>query len=192
MGKAYANRKKEELRHKNDFYPTPKCLTWELLKTGELDDVHKVLEPSFEEGAISNILKEAGFLVTERDLNQGNDFLKDDYSNEHYDAVITNLPFDLWDKFVEKSKTIADKVILIGRTNYFGAHGRNINGLWEHLKCVYIFDRQISYESEFREDGKVKCGALVTGWLVFDKEYNDDPTIKVLDMQKYILNKNDD
>ena len=184
--------KKEELRHKNDFYPTPKCLTWELLKTGELDDVHKVLEPCFEEGAISNILKEAGFSVTERDLNQGNDFLKDDYSNEHYDAVITNPPFDLWDKFVEKSKTIADKVILIGRTNYFGAHRRNINGLWEHLKCVSIFDRQISYESEFREDGKVKCGALVTGWFVFDKEYNDDPTIKILDMQKYILNKNDD
>ena len=115
MGKAYANRKKEELRHKNDFYPTPKCLTWELLKTGELDGVHKVLEPCFGEGAISNILKENGFLVTERDLNQGNDFLKDDYSNEHYECVITNPPFDLWDKFVEKSKTIADKVILIGR-----------------------------------------------------------------------------
>ena len=170
MGKAYANRKKEELRHKNDFYPTPKCLTWELLKTGELDGVHKVLEPCFGEGVISNILKEAEFLVTERDLNQGNDFLKNDYSNEHYDAIVTNPPFDLWDKFVEKSKTIADKVILIGRTNYFVAHGRNINGLWEHLKC----------------------GALVTGWFVLDKEYNDDPTIKILDMQKYILNKNDD
>ena len=38
----------------------------------------------------------------------------------------------------------------------------------------------------------VKCGALVTGWFVFDKEYNDDPTIKILDMQQYILNKNDD
>ena len=55
----------------------------------------------------SNILKENGFLVTERDLNQGNDFLKDDYSNEHYEAIVTNPPFDLWDAFVEKSKTIA-------------------------------------------------------------------------------------
>ena len=112
MGKAYANRKKEELRHKNDFYPTPKCLTWELLKTGELDGVHKVLEPCFGEGAISNILKEAGFLVTERDLNQGNDFLKDDYSNEHYDAIVTNSPFDLWVERCAKLKDLAHSKLL--------------------------------------------------------------------------------
>ena len=28
MGKAYANRKKEEDRPDNDFYQTPKCMTW--------------------------------------------------------------------------------------------------------------------------------------------------------------------
>lgn len=92
----------------------------------------------------------------------GNDFLKDDYSNKHYDWVATNPPFSYWDAFVEKSKGIADNVIMIGRTNYFGAYNRYRNGLWNHLKTVYIFDRQIAY------DGK--------------------PSIEIIDIQKYLEN----
>ena len=53
----------------------------------------------------------------------GNDFLKDDYSNKHYDAIVTNPPFSLWDNFVGKAKQISDKVVMIGRTNY-----------WEHIR----------------------------------------------------------
>ena len=191
MGKAYANKKTKDERPENDFYPTPKCLTWELLKTGVLKDCKDILEPCFGKGAISNILKENGFNVTCRDIMYGNDFLKDDYSNEHYDAVVTNPPFCKWDDFIKKSKDVADKVCVIGRTNYFGAHSRNIDGIWKNLEYVYVFDRQVDYTSEFREDGKVKCGCLITCWMVFNKEYNGDPKLRIIDVQKYILSKNE-
>lgn len=38
-------------------------------------------------------------------------------------------------------------------------------------------------------DGKVECGMMITGWFIWNKNYNGFPKIKVLDMQKYIMRK---
>ena len=189
MGKAYANKKRESERPENDFYQTPKCLTWELLNTGELNGCKTILEPCVGEGAISNILIQRGFNVTGRDIKTGNDFLLDDYSSEHYDAVVTNPPFCKWNEFVLKAKTVADKVIVIGQTNYFGTHERNVSGLWKSLKRIYVFDRKVAYDSEFREDGKVNCGCLTSGWFVFENGFDGNPTLKIIDVQKWIVGK---
>ena len=45
-GKNYANRKPESERPLNDFYQTPKCMTWELLNTNYLQnhDVKYILK----------------------------------------------------------------------------------------------------------------------------------------------------
>lgn len=167
MGKAYANKKKLENKPKNDFYPTPKGLVYELLDTKELNGYKNILEPACGKYAISNVLKEKGYNVTSRDLQYGQDFLKDSYENESYDAIVTNPPFNLWNEFVEKAKSInCKKIIFIGRTNYFGSHSRNIKGVWNELSDVYVFDRQIAYDGLFREDGKAKAGCLITGWFV--------------------------
>lgn len=190
MGKAYANRKKEEIRPENDFYPTPKGLTYELIKTGILNGCKTILEPCCGQYAISNVLLEKGFEVTNRDLIYGNDFLKDDYSSESYDALVTNPPFKIWDDIVKKAKSInVSKIILIGRLNYFGSHSRNISNLWDELSDIYVFDRQVAYNTEFREDGKMECGCLVTGWFVWTKEYRDSPRVHMIDVQKWIISK---
>lgn len=189
MGKAYANRKKEADRPENDFYPTPKCLTWELIKTGQLEGCKSILEPCCGQYAISRELENAGFEVTSRDIIYGNDFLLDDYSNEHFDCIVTNPPFSKFDDILRKAKSVADKVCIIGRVNYFGAHSRNESHLWEGLEYVYVFDRQVDYTSEFRDDGKVKCGCLVTCWMIFNRGYTGDPKLKIIDVQKYILKK---
>lgn len=183
MGKAYANRKPII---NNDFYQTPKCLTWELINTGLLNNCKIILDPCFGKGAISNELKKYGFIVDEKDINQGNDFLTDKYP-KRYDAVIMNPPFKYWDKFVEKAKTISDLVICIGRTNYFGAKSRAL--LWKNLQYVYVFNRQVAYDKPFREDGKIQCGCLVTGWFVFNMNYEDEPIIRFIDVDKYVERK---
>lgn len=190
MGKAYANRKKESDRPENDFYPTPKCLTWELIKTGQLEGCKSILEPCCGQYAISKELENAGFEVTSRDLIYGNDFLKDDYSNEHYDAIVTNPPFDIYDEIIKKAKTVdCQKIICIGRTNYFGSHSRNINGMWDELSDVYIFDRQVAYDRPLRDDGKFECGCLVTCWLVWTKGYVGSPRLHIIDVQQYAYHK---
>lgn len=186
MGKAYANRKKEADRPENDFYPTPGGLTLELINTGELNGYKNILEPCCGQYAISKILEANGFNVTNRDLIYGNDFLKDDYSNEHYDAIVTNPPFDIYDEIIKKAKTIdCQKIICIGRTNYFGSHSRNISGMWDGLSDVYIFDRQVEYRTPQLEIPDFCVGALVTGWFVWTKGYTGDPRLHILDVQKY-------
>ena len=190
MGKAYANRKKESERPENDFYQTPYSLTKVLVETGILDNCHHILEPACGQGAISRILEEYGFEVTSRDLVLGNDFLLDDYSNEKYDAIVTNPPFDLWDKFVEKAKTInCNKIIFIGRLNYFGGHARNVNGIWNGLSDIYVFDRMVAYDKVLREDGKFETGCLVTGWFVWTNQYSGEPKVHILDVQDYVVSK---
>lgn len=98
-----------------------------------------------------------------------------------------NPPFKLFNKFVEKAKEISPIVCCIGKPNFFGAHDINVNGLCKNLEWVYIFDRQIAYDKPFREDVKVECGMIISGWFIWNKNYDGEPKIKVLDMQKYIL-----
>lgn len=187
VGKAYANKKTSEERNKNDYYPTPKVLVVELEKLNLIKKTDNVLEPCCGEAKqISGYFNSLGYNFEEKDLIYGNDFLKDDYFTKHYDFVVTNPPFSLWDKFVEKSKRIADNVIMIGRTNYFGAYNRYRNGLWNHLKTVYIFDRQIAYDRFDEDEMKFKCGCLVTAWFHWDMNYGGKPSIEIMDIQKYL------
>lgn len=191
-GKSYACRKPESKRPKDDFYQTPKCMTWELLNTGLLQNYlneteKKILDPCCGKYAISKILKNNGFTVFERDLMYGNDFLNDNYDGTDFDAIVMNPPFKHFDSFVKKAKGISPVVCCIGKLNFFGAHDRNISGLWDNLEWVLPFDRQIAYDSPFREDGKVNVGMMISGWFIWNKNYNAEPKIKVIDMQKYIL-----
>lgn len=186
MGKAYANRKKEADRPENDFYPTPGGLTLELINTGELNGYKNILEPCCGQYAISKILEANGFNVTSRDLIYGNDFLKDDYSNEYYDAIVTNPPFDSYNQIIEKAKSInCKKVIAIGRTNYFASHSRNVEGFWKELSDVYIFDRQVEYRTPQLDIPDFCVGSLCTGWFVWTKGYSECPRIHIIDVQKY-------
>ena len=78
-----------------------------------------------------------------------------------------------------------EKFAYIGRMNYFGTHARNVNGLFNECKKVYVFDRMIDYRTPYREDGLFHLGALVTAWFVWERGFIGKPTIEQIDMQKY-------
>lgn len=116
-GKAYANRKRVEIRSPNDFFQTPKCLTWELLNVEDNSGVRIfdrnendiILDPCCGKYAISSILKESGLNVVEKDLIYGNDFLARDIMGNYedltrYHKIVMNPPFKLFNDFVKKSK----------------------------------------------------------------------------------------
>ena len=213
-GKNYANRKPESERPEGDFYPTPSCMVKELLKNKfvgfELADV-RILDPCCGKYAIGNVLRNAGYNnIIERDLMYGQNFLYDSYPGmrifpdynfidkkkqkdyepkvyqDNIDVIVMNPPFKEFNGFVEKAKDIADRVYCIGKMNFFGAHDRNVNGLWEHLEWVLPFDRQIAFDKPETPYGKVECGMIVSCWMIWNKKYDGFPKIKVLDMQKYI------
>lgn len=128
--------------------------------------------------------------LVEEDLIYGQDFLKKEIPESPiYDVLIMNPPFKLFDEFVYKAQYFANKIYVIGKLNFFGAHNRNINCLWKHLMWVLPFDRQIAFDKLETEDGKVECGMMTTGWFIWEKKFDGFPMINVLDMQKYILRK---
>lgn len=186
-GKNYANRKPESERPEGDFYATPSCMVKELIESdvfNELLDID-IYDPCCGKYAIGNVLRQYGFNnITEKDIMYGQDFLSSDTDYNH-DIIIMNPPFKLFNPFVEKAKRIANRVYCIGKMNFFGAHDRNVNGLWEHLEWVLPFDRQIAFDKP-EVDGKVECGMIVSCWMIWNKYYDGDPKIRVLDMQKYI------
>jgi len=192
IGKAYANRKPEDKRPESDFYSTPISLVWELLKLPIMDNIKTVLEPACGENAISDQLAEAGKKVISTDIRTGCDFLTDKKYDNIYpvaDAIITNPPFSLFDEFVTKAKHISPIVIMIAKTNFFGAYQRNANGIWKDLSHVYIFNRQVDYRTPYRNDGCFNVGNLITGWFVWEKgwseKHGENWLTSIIDVQKY-------
>lgn len=192
-GKNYANRKPESQRPLNDFYPTPSCMVKALIESDFFpqDRKIKIFDPCCGKYAIGKVLYKYGYEnVKESDIIYGQDFLKMEIPDRPiYDIIIMNPPFKLFDQFVEQAKYFADKIYVIGKLNFFGAHNRNVNCLWKRLMWVLPFDRQIAFDKPETEDGKVECGMMITGWFIWSKKYEGFPMIDVLDMQKYIVKK---
>jgi len=185
MSKAYANRKQQGQRPEGDFYPTPRSLLWvaEAMLRAELCDEETVFEPCSGDGALSSELQKLGFTVAENDLYRGGyDYLEVPCD---YRQVVTNPPFSLWDSFVAKAKREADKVIMIGRLNYFGTTSRLHNGTWDGLKSAWMFTRYVDYRTPERQDGLFHVGAMATAWFVWERGFTAHPTMHFLDVQKY-------
>lgn len=184
-GKAYASRKPVEKRPDSDYYSTPYSLTRELLALNEFPAGSTIYEPATGDAhAITTVLKQNGFVVLEDDIRlTGKDFLT---CEDHYDYIITNPPFSLFDEFVESAKLCADKFAFIGKTNFLGAQGRLERGIWKGLKRLYVFSRQIDYRTPIREDGALCVGNLITGWFIWDMSWKKDYfETRVIDIQKY-------
>jgi len=185
MGKAYANRKQEKDRPESDYYVTPKSLVWELIATGELDKSKLIYDPcTGDERSLAKALINDGFTVEEDDLRTtGKDFLK---CTKEYPQIVENPPFSLFDEFVLKSKELAPRAIILGKTNFFGAYNRWNNGVWKNLKHLYIFNRQCDYRTPDREDGLFHVGNLITSWMVFDRDWEANWwRTSIIDVQKY-------
>jgi hypothetical protein len=185
MGKAYANRLSQSDRPEGDFYPTPRSLVWAVYPVlyEEFDRSSIILEPCSGDGAVSDELHRAGYQVHTNDLFRGGfDYLEHNCS---YRYIVTNPPFSMWDEFAEKAKSECEKVLLIGRLNYFGTASRLQSGMWENLKAVYCFNRYVDYRTEPRLDGLFNVGAMATGWFLWEANYTGDPALRFLDINPY-------
>lgn len=182
-GKAYANRKPVSERPQSDDYPTPIALGLELVNLGILNKKKLISEPAAGNGQLAKVLRSEGYAVISNDIQHGGyDFLQSNYS---ISQIVTNPPFSLFDDFVMKAKELSPFVVMIGKTNFFAAQSRYKNGVWKHLKHVYIFSRQIDYRTPLGSL-EMNVGNLVTGWFVWDRRWNKSYwNTSIIDVQKY-------
>lgn len=174
-------------RRASDFYQTPYALTDLLLDKIELDRTETILEPASGGGAIVRVLERRGFLVEHYDLEK--DFLAED---RHFRTIITNPPFSLSSKFIQKAKEVSDQFFFLLPISYLHGQSRLIN-VWKDtsfpLKSIFVFSRYPLLEGSIREDGKHKTGMMCYAWYWFCRSFVGKPIIEWLDNNDFVVRK---
>lgn len=187
MGKNFSGNT-NKLRSKADFYQTPYALTRRLLEVEKFEG--RILEPSCGAGAITAILKEAGYKdITAYDLMlDGKDFLAE---TRKFDAIITNPPFSLAKEFILKACEVAPRFAFLLPLSYLQGQAR-YNEIWsarEILEKIYIFTRYPSLSAEIRPDGKYETAMMAYAWYIFDTRHKGVASIHWLDSSKDVARK---
>ena len=205
-GKDFFSRKS-----KSDNFDTPFSMIEQLLEHEIFDQGKKILEPACGKGAILDILKNHFEWydvdnIYSRDIlySENQDFLIDQsLKNIPIDYIITNPPYSIFDKFVEKAKLVAkEKFAFLGRLEFLTGINRYNNKLYfdgnYNLKTVYQFVRKANlcfntkYNPEYielREDGKYPAGMYHYCWMIFENGYKGEPVFKWINNNPYILRK---
>ena len=172
-------------REENDFYATnPKAMELALpfLERCGLSKI--VWECACGKGHLSKVLLQHGYDVVSTDLiNRGfgdvQDFLKTEGSNSYDCDIVTNPPFKLADKFIEKGMdliTNGHKVCLFLKVQFLESKSRYFLFKNNPLKKLLVYSerQQCAKDAEFE---KYTATTQCYCWFVFEKGYKGEPTI---------------
>ena len=110
-------------RHRQDFYPTPKDVTFALMDFLKLDHGLKIWEPACGERDMADAIEEYGYDVIATDIEMGHDFLTADAVE--CDWIITNPPFSIADEFIRKCKSMNKPFAMLLKSQYWHASKRS-------------------------------------------------------------------
>ena len=191
--------KKHTKRNPNDKYLTPYSLTQQLLDYIHLDKTSTILEPcSSVEGCIVKVLRDNGYSPDENIYHPDNpstDFLNFDTSKQ-YDYIITNTPYGKSIlPFVKQMKKIATKqFIALYPMNTLHSTKRYDELFLDteyKIKKILMFVRPPWLEDKVREDGKYKTGLNTYAWFIWEKGYDGEITLDMINNTSYVLKKKD-
>jgi hypothetical protein len=190
-------------RVENDYYATDFSSTYGLLNVEDFEG-DSFLEPCCGEGHISKVIQEnfSGVEVVSTDLidrgfgEGGIDFLEQEYDRK-FDNIITNPPYSLAQKFIEKSLEITNKkVAMFLKIQFLEGLGRYDMFQNTPLKTVHVFSgRQDPWrngEPLNPETGKKWGSTMCFAWFVWEHGYDGKPTISWIHPNDCINNKKDD
>ena len=162
-------------REKNDYYATDPIALEKLLEFETFNN--NIWECACGEKHLSNVLIEKGFNVKSSDLinRDGNtqiiDFLKydghfDKYAKEFVLKALEVIPND------SKVAFLLKLTFLEGQARYLNLFKKN------YLKTVYISTKRINCpkNGDFKKSNN--NSAVAYAWFIFQKGYNESPTIK--------------
>ena len=180
------------LRQAEDFYATdPKALEIFLAKCKE-DNLlinTNIWEPACGQGHLAKVLEKWGHNVTATDLIDrgyglgGKDFVNDTtlILSDKYDGdILTNPPFNLAEKFVERSMGFlkeGNKLFLFLKIQFLEGQKRKELFKKHPLKYVYCYSaRQLcSRDGNFE---KYTATTLFFAWYVWEKGFIGEPIIR--------------
>ena len=191
-GKNYSRNNASGNRIKDDDYPTPYSMVWQLLERETFPK--RILEPAAGPlRAMVTVLGDYGYEVTSRDISEGFDFTE--HQIEQHPAIITNPPYKFSLQFLLRAKQVAtEKIALLLPLTYLYGQERYDLVFSDRkfpLDKVLVFTRAPMLGLPLREDGKYPTGMQVYAWFIWTKGKRGAPTIGHIDNRKYVLSKKD-
>ncbi len=137
-------------RADSDFYPTPPDATMALLKFLRLPLGSVIWEPACGENHMVDVMRECGYNVIATDINTGTDFLTAD--QVECDWIITNPPFSLADRFIERCIASKKPFALLLKSQYW--HAKKRLGLFRSFPPAFILPLTWRPDFTFKQRGK--------------------------------------
>jgi hypothetical protein len=159
----------------DDLYETPACATRALIRTGVLDNFHWIFEPAAGRGAISRELKARGWNVFAHDLIAYDGADSEVCAGFNFfeapgvyrtDAIVTNPPFRLADRFIRKGLELGVPVIVLLRL--MALEGAKRSDIMAHCRHVYIgIERLPMMHREGWTGPRLESAAMPFAWFFF-------------------------
>ena len=151
-----------------DDFQTPRNAIYPLLKFLKKDWL--IWECACGKGNLTDALNDFGFNCIATDILTGADFLK--WKPEKFDCIITNPPYSIKEKFLERCYELGKPFALLLPLTTFETRKRQ--KLFEkHGVQVIFFDKRINFETPSGNgSGSWFATAWFTNWLNLDKDLN--------------------
>jgi hypothetical protein len=164
------------IEHPGDRYDTPPVAVEALLRCERLPEL--IWEPACGTGNIVEVLRAVGHKVIATDLNNRGcpdsrfcvDFLLLD-PGIRAEAIITNPPYQLAEKFVEAALLRAPLVIMLLRLAFF--EGQRRSRILEDcgLARIHVFRKRLPMMHREGWTGKRASSAIAFAWYVWERGY---------------------
>lgn len=165
-------------REKDDFYPTPRIGTEALLSVETFSG--PIWEPACGDGAISRVLKDAGYDVVSTDLvDRGYGTPRVDFLMEwtpRAPNIITNPPFKMATSFAKHALALStDKVAILLRLACLEGVERRALFDSTPLARVWVFSKRLTMYRRGEATGT--GGMLAFAWFIWDRQHVGRPVL---------------
>lgn len=159
-------------RSEMDFYPTPPEATIALLDFLNLEKSCVIWEPACGEMDMAEVIQQEGYSVIATDLRTGHDFLTAPMRD--CDWIITNPPFSVADKFIERCAEHGKPFALLLKSQYW--HAAKRTELFRKIKPSFVLP--LTWRPNFLFKKKSKASPLMdVMWCVWEPPYASQNTI---------------
>lgn len=150
-------------RSEMDFYPTPPEVTDALLHFLDIPQTSVIWEPACGEMDMVSAMQSAGYSVIATDLKYGQDFLTEPLP--WCDWIITNPPFSVADKFIERCVEHSKPFALLLKSQYW--HAKKRYDLFCNTKPTYVCPLTWRPDFLFKKHEQRKSPLMDVMWCVW-------------------------
>jgi hypothetical protein len=168
--------------HPDDRYDTSPVAVHALLKVEKLPSV--IWEPACGTGNIVKVLRKAGHTVVASDINRRGcplskklDFLDLRVPHVFNEAIVTNPPYSLAEKFVAHGLMHSPLVIMLLRLAFLESVRRAPILDTGFLARVHVFANRLPMMHRDGWKGRKASSAIAFAWFVFDRMHRGPATI---------------